>query len=204
MANINGKKRGQAAIERTPSSARTLSVRGQAAIDWSSTSARPLSMRGQAAMEYLMTYGWALLVIALVITILVLFLPTTPSTCRFDMVGFTCDLPAFANVGGNTSLYLTIYNGNNNNIRINSTYCTADKTSESPNIAIPASSTLVTRQGNYTIIASPCYRNGVLMGATTAGSDFSGKLWVFYRNEEDPSNSPLRVVSATISGKVSR
>ncbi len=156
-------------------------------------------------MEYLMTYGWALLVIAIVISVLVLINPfSPPQGCRFDSVGFTCDAPAFANVGGNTALYLKIYNGNNNNILINTTYCTAEKTSESPNIAIPASSTLVTRQGNYTIIASPCYRNNALMGASPAGSDFSGKLWVFYRNEEDPSNYPLRVVSAAISGKVSR
>lgn len=162
-------------------------------------------MRAQAAMEYLMTYGWALLVIAIVISILVLINPfSPPQGCRFDMVGFTCDAPAFANVGGNTVLYLRMYNGNNNNILINATHCTADRTSEAPNIAIPASSVLVTRQGNYTILASPCYRNGAPMGATTAGSDFAGKLWVFYRNEEDPPDYPLRVVSAAISGKVSR
>ncbi len=158
-------------------------------------------------MEYLMTYGWALLIIALVVTILVLFMPTAPSICRFDMVGFTCDAPAFANVGGNTVLYLRMYNGNNNNILINATYCTADRTSEAPiSPAILATPILVTRQGNYTISSPPlpCYRNGVLMGATTVGSDFSGKLWVFYRNEEDPSDYPQRVVSAAISGKVSR
>lgn len=162
--------------------------------------------RGQAAMEYLMTYGWALLVIAIVISILVLINPfSSPQGCRFDTVGFTCDAPAFANVGGNTSLYLRMYNGNNNNILINSTYCTADKTSESPNsVASLPSPIMVPRQGNYTFGPQPCYRNGALMGASPAGSDFSGKLWVFYRNQEDPSNYPMRVASATISGKVSR
>lgn len=42
--------------------------------------------RGQSAMEYLMTYGWALLVIVVVLAALVLlgiFNPPTPETCSF-------------------------------------------------------------------------------------------------------------------------
>ncbi len=177
---------GQAAIERTPSSAGAFS-------------------HGQAAMEYLMTYGWALLVIAVVISMLVLINPfAPPQGCRFDDIGFTCDPPAFADVANNVVLYLNIYNANNNNIRIFALNCTADKTSQPPDIAIPTAFTLVPRQANYTVLAWPCYRNGLPMGSLSPGSDFSGKLWVYYKNEEDPGSYPIRVVSAIISGKVSR
>jgi hypothetical protein len=165
---------------------------------------RMFGMHGQAALEYLMTYGWALLVIAIVISILVLINPfSPPAGCRFDSMGFTCDAPAFANVNNNTVLYLNIYNAANNNVLINATYCTEDRTSASPNIAMPATSTLVERQANFTINGLDCYRNGALAGRTAPGTDFSGKVWVFYRNEEDPSTYPVRVASATISGKVS-
>ncbi|VVC01206.1 Uncharacterised protein [uncultured archaeon] len=161
-------------------------------------------IRAQAAMEYLMTYGWALLVIAMVISILVFINPfSPPAGCRFDSGSFTCDAPAFANSGNNTVLYLNIYNAANNNVLINATYCTADRTAASPVIPIPAASTLVKRQANYTVNGLDCYRNGAPAGRTAAGTDFSGKVWVFYRNEEDPQTYPLRVASAAISGKVS-
>jgi hypothetical protein len=167
-------------------------------------------LRGQAAMEYLMTYGWALLVIAIVISILVLINPfSPPAGCRFDQVGFTCNPPAFGNTATNTVLYLQIFNGNNNNVRIYSVYCTADTTSSPPVVSLSLTSpyNLVPRQGNFTISPTHynvnCYRNGALMGPSQAGSDFSGRVWIFYRNEEDGADYPFRTVSATISGKVS-
>ena len=49
--------------------------------------------RGRAAMEYLMTYGWAILVIVIVITILAFYLPQlikTPEGCLFSQPGFSC------------------------------------------------------------------------------------------------------------------
>ena len=49
--------------------------------------------KGQAAMEYLMTYGWALLVIVIVLALLLIilggYLRGTPS-CVFGEAGFSC------------------------------------------------------------------------------------------------------------------
>ena len=48
-------------------------------------------MKGQAAMEYLMTYGWALLVIVIVIASLVFVNPfAAPDTCIFSTTHLSC------------------------------------------------------------------------------------------------------------------
>ncbi|MCX8194857.1 MAG: hypothetical protein N3G22_02005 [Candidatus Micrarchaeota archaeon] len=165
--------------------------------------------RGQAAMEYLMTYGWAILVIAIALSILVLINPFSPPPgCRFDQVGFSCTQPAFGSNSTDTFVFVTIYNGNNNNIRIftNSTRCTADK-SNAPPTAPPSSSPNITvvRQGNYTITRLRCFRTGdIPLGGQASGTDFSGKLWIFYQNEEDDPSYPVRIASASISGKITR
>ena len=52
------------------------------------------SMKAQAAIEYLMTYGWALLVIAVVISVLYLFMAPYLNTtsCNLES-GFLCNKP---------------------------------------------------------------------------------------------------------------
>ena len=71
---------------------------------------------GQAAMEYLMTYGWALLVIVIVIAILLIMNPfSAPQSCKFDQIGFACD-NAVVTTGG--VLLMGVINGNNNAISV--------------------------------------------------------------------------------------
>ena len=59
--------------------------------------------KGQAAMEYLMTYGWALLVIVIVLALLLIilggYLQGTPS-CVFEEAGFVCNEPVPPVIGG--------------------------------------------------------------------------------------------------------
>ena len=61
--------------------------------------------KGQAAMEYLMTYGWALLVIVIVLALLLIilggYLQGTPS-CTFQEAGFVCNEPVVPVVGKDT------------------------------------------------------------------------------------------------------
>lgn len=50
--------------------------------------------KGQAAMEYLMTYGWALLAIVIVIAALIYLNPfRAPELCLFQQQGFSCSEP---------------------------------------------------------------------------------------------------------------
>ena len=64
--------------------------------------------RGQAAMEYLMTYGWAILIVLAVMAVLVyLVRPQKIETCNIGLP-FQCD-PTFASVttGGNLTVRLS-------------------------------------------------------------------------------------------------
>ncbi|MCW1293201.1 MAG: hypothetical protein OH318_02300, partial [Candidatus Parvarchaeota archaeon] len=73
------------------------------------------SHRSQAATEYLMTYGWAFLIIAIVAAILIslgVFSPSPSST----VTGFTSFTSASASVSKTNGLVLTLTNTNPNTI----------------------------------------------------------------------------------------
>jgi hypothetical protein len=158
---------------------------------------------GQAAMEYLMTYGWALLVIVIVIAILLIMNPfSTPQSCRFESVGFGCESPLFS--VANSALYAKVVNGNNDAIKIFGVACTQSKSSTPPAYTALGTPVVVSKQDTYTVTALQCTdSSGVPIPANTLkqGSEFSGKLWVFYKNNEDASTYPVRSVSATLTTK---
>ena len=168
-------------------------------------------MRGQAAMEYLMTYGWALLVIVIVIGILLVLNPfQPPQGCRFDQLSFTC---TDAIVKANGLIYLTITNGNNNAINVTNVTCVVGNTPTVPNMASPAywgnnkwiQSQTTFQLTNSTTQTVNCSNNDATLSAWTgtAGNSFSGKVYIYYKNQEDPLNYPSRVAVASVSEKVS-
>jgi len=164
-----------------------------------------IGSKGQAAMEYLMTYGWALLVIVIVIAILLIMNPfSAPQSCKFDQIGFACDNAVVTATGG--FLLMGITNGNNNAINVTDVQCTSSKsTSAPPPMAAGfAANTVIARQGTLMINkTSPRTTGTKCTGAsTTAGTDFSGKIWIFYKNIEDGADYPLRTASANIVTKV--
>ncbi|MEM4554566.1 MAG: hypothetical protein QXT25_01820 [Candidatus Anstonellaceae archaeon] len=156
--------------------------------------------RGQAAMEYLMTYGWALLVIVVVIAILLIINPLQPPTgCRFDSLGFVCSDPLVTSTG---QLFLKVTNANTNTIMIYGLNCTTSKSPNPPAFSPPSSPIKVLqRQEPYEFNVTCVDASGNAV-SPQAGSDFSAKLWVFYKNEEDGRSYPMRSISANIVAKV--
>jgi len=154
-------------------------------------------------MEYLMTYGWALLVIVVVIAILLVINPLQPPAgCRFDQMGFTCSDPL---LGSNGLLYLKVTNGNNNNVEIYGMNCTSDKSPKPPAFNGTTTGSRVTslqRQETLELPGIQCYDAKGAKLVPAAGSDFSGKLWIFYKNEEDGASYPMRSISANVVSKV--
>jgi len=150
---------------------------------------------GQAAMEYLMTYGWALLVIVIVIAILLIMNPfSSPQSCKFDSIGFACENIAVKATDG--TLLGGITNGNNNGITVKGIVCTKAKGTTAPPAPTTVTSTPVARQGSYAIPATvKCDSTG------PAGGEFSGKVWIFYKNDEDTLAYPNRTASATLTTK---
>lgn len=86
--------------------------KGQAAVERTSFSAR--SLRGQAAVEYLMTYGWAILALIIILVIVITSGVLSPSY----LVSQECNLGSnmfcnfiLYNQAGNTQISLDISNG---------------------------------------------------------------------------------------------
>lgn len=165
-------------------------------------------LRGQAAMEYLMTYGWALLVIVIVIAILLIINPfAAPQGCRFDSVGFQCANNVVVTTGG--KLFMSITNANNNAIKVYQVACTTDKSSAVPTMGAPyATPPNIQRQANFNVNSTYPVATGIICQkdgspySAPAGTEFSGKVWIFYKNEEDGSDYPYRTASANIGTKV--
>ncbi|VVC02238.1 Uncharacterised protein [uncultured archaeon] len=168
-------------------------------------------MHGQAAMEYLMTYGWALLVIVIVIGILLVLNPfQAPQGCRFEQLSFTCTNPIVQAANGR--IYMSVTNGNNNAIQVLNVTCVAGTTPTAPSFSTGVFSNSGTIQPqtafdlssgtNYTICRKSNTDSGTYTGA--AGNSFSGKVYVYYRYIEDPTGVgyPARVAIATVTTKL--
>ena len=84
-------------------------------------------LKGQAAMEYLMTYGWAILVIVIVLAVLLFLNPfKAPETCLFQQPGFSCSevLPIVYTDGGQTFVSMKLANKLGQNVKIHEVVCT--------------------------------------------------------------------------------
>ncbi len=85
-------------------------------------------MRGQAAIEYLMTYGWAILGIAIVLAILYVFLSPYLSVQQCSMqMGFSCDDPLpeiYVATDGKVHLNIRIHNHLTDKIKVVGLACT--------------------------------------------------------------------------------
>jgi hypothetical protein len=161
--------------------------------------------KGQAAMEYLMTYGWAFLVIAVVIAVLLAMgVFNQPTSCSFDSLGFTCaNMPSVTATNG--MLYMRITNANTNPINVTNISCSSTKSStplggSSSNIltGIVQSEANFEASNNTTTTNDYVECSGVV---NATGSTFTGYVWVQYRNADDPSYYPIKTSVATISAK---
>ena len=163
-----------------------------------------LRFRAQAALEYLTTYGWALLIIFIVIAALMVIAPvSTPPTCRFDQIGFSCPVPSIDTSG---KLFMRIANSNNNDVVISALACTDDKASTPPIAAqwTPFATTPIeiSRQGEVDISNRVVCKRGGAATTFVQAEDFTGRVWIKYKNKEDPSTYPDRMASAVIATKI--
>lgn len=171
-------------------------------------------MKGQAAMEYLMTYGWALLVIVIVIAILLVLVPmTAPEQCIFEQPGLACNQPTNPVMDTNGSLYGKLTNGFSKSIKVKAIFCTADRASKNfvdGEEVTEAGKQLIPPQGylkfeNATATGGiTCYKLGQAKDADvtfTVGEDFSGIIWVWYNYVDEPDTYPKRIAKANIVTK---
>ncbi len=163
--------------------------------------------KGQSAIEYLMTYGWAIIIIVIVLAVLYLFNVFNPSgyvgnTCS-PSTKFLCQLPTinatgalsfeFAQTSGNIEYNLAFACAQATNLTAGGPF--ANKTSpwEYANLngnvsavqLVPSNSLSLDSGTISTIRKLQCYDiNGNPLGTSLAplpiGTQISGKVWVEY------------------------
>ncbi|MCW6160479.1 MAG: hypothetical protein LVQ95_05350 [Candidatus Micrarchaeales archaeon] len=163
--------------------------------------------KGQSAIEYLMTYGWAIIIIVIVLAVLYLFNVFNPSgyvgnTCSPN-AKFLCQLPAinatgalsfeFAQTSGNTEYNLAFACTQATNLTTGEPFANMTSPWEYANLSgnvsavqpIPSKSLSLDSGTISTIRNLQCYDvNGNPLGTSLAplpiGTQINGKVWVEY------------------------
>jgi len=161
--------------------------------------------KAQAAFEFLMTYGWAILTIAIILATLYylgVFRTTTfvRPTCALEP-GFSCY--SFKFVEGAKGLELDFGQAKGTSIRVTAMGCSKGDSpvmTELDNpITIPSGEHRFIAGGDSGNIVTCTDENGedLPLSETKPGTPFKGKIWVAYTEVETGTN---RVVSGEITG----
>ncbi|MEM2948611.1 MAG: hypothetical protein QXD51_03625 [Candidatus Anstonellales archaeon] len=164
------------------------------------------SKKGQAAMEYLMTYGWAILAILIVLAILItLFgMIKLPSICNFPRQEFACDGTPQLYADDNNYVYINIKVLNNNpeSVEIKKVACVEGNKVLDAAAQTSEKSLLSGETGTFLNI--PCYDATGARLRMVPGSEFRGRFAVWYNLRSDPDKTVLRTTDATIVSEVAQ
>ena len=173
-----------------------MNKKGQSAIESPAATARRL--RGQSAMEYLMTYGWAILVIIIVIAVLFYIgvlnpRNVTPTSCTFPP-GISCASFKLTTSG---ALFLSIGQATGKRIMLTNISCTQASSPRDwqalPNINMT--------NGEQASLGS--FQCTTADGSPAAGADGETakfKIWLDY-SEISPGTLETRQVMGDVTGR---
>lgn len=152
---------------------------------------------GQTALEFLITYGWAILIIVVIVGVLAFELNSvssgnaTPVSC-LSAAGIVCTNPVM-NVSGYIAVNISVLGAVYNVTSIACTPSTAQpNSSETLNLPSPV---LVT-QNNATKLVFKCPIVLAQGQSPYIGDKFAGDLWIIYKTQ---TQSGLLAKLATIS-----
>ncbi len=149
--------------------------------------------KAQAAMEYLITYGWAVLVMLIVVGVLFylgIFSPHTIMTCTFQNPGFSCAAYKLtSNSGGEGGIILDLGQSTGRDIKVVGFNCTTASSFTvidfngvtANNVTVPTGGHAPLNGTAAAMKPLPCYKNdGSMLGTADAGSYYKGKLYIHY------------------------
>ena len=154
-------------------------MKGQGAMQVA-TGQQPRSCRGQSAMEFLMTYGWAVLIMLAVIGILFylgVFNPKTiaPNACAMP-AGFSCN--GYQIVAGSPNVFtLDLVQTTGHTLLIESISCSDEDTPTNVSVDEPAYS------GEKLRITATCYTSSG-SNELADGDYFKGTIYLVYMDED--------------------
>ncbi|MEM4065965.1 MAG: hypothetical protein QXV17_03780 [Candidatus Micrarchaeaceae archaeon] len=155
------------------------------------------SLKAQSAMEYLMTYGWAILIIAVVLGAIFTLGLFSPST----FAGTECLLPAgfgctSAQLSSSGVLTITITQSTNDPINITAIGCNTQQTTANMQAPYaPPSNQIYMQPGKSYTFNIQCYSNGATY-AQPVGSLFTGYISINYT--DDVSGIPYTIYGKSI------
>ena len=172
-------------------------------------------LKGQAMMEYLMTYGFAIFVIVVILAVLAFYLPqfvNTPATCLFDKTEFDCqDRPPalIADSSNNVELVIKVQNNDNRAILVTRALCTVVPKAEikkgtpfetafSPELKVAAGASTPDNWKSFKCSS----KTGQDRLSLTANSEFRGHFVIWYKYEDDLPGVPERKSTAVLTGRV--
>ena len=151
-------------------------------------------MKAQSAVEYLMTYGWSILIVAVVIASLILLgvfnSGNTGTSSCLATPGYSCANPTLYSSG---SLITNIGQVSTQAITITGTACTKNNTVTS--ITTLSSSVTLQSEGSQQIV----FYCPILSSAT--GTQFTGHLWIEYSTPSQ--QNIIQEVGAVVTSVVS-
>jgi len=169
--------------------------------------------KGQTAMEYLMTYGWAILIIMVVLAVLFYLgvlnpSSVTPSQCVFP-AGITCVSNQLKTSG---KLYLVIGQGTGKTIQINGIACTQNSSVSFPSsgiISYGGGNNINVSSGSQVTVANPSATtfinqtnctdaSGAVLTNQPINSVYNGKIYINYTELDTNLN---RIVTGTYTAK---
>ena len=122
--------------------------------------------RAQAAMEFLMTYGWAILVVLIVIGALAYFGVLSPSTLLPEKCTFPVSLSCLDHAVGNGFMAISLQNGAGRDITIRG----VTATSEALGTGLMCSTKAVGGTGAAPLLADTCPVSNGVIGALAANN----------------------------------
>jgi len=157
--------------------------------------------KGQAAMEYLMTYGWALLIIIVVMAIFVGLIMNlqAPERCDFSSQGLICNNPMPVISGSNLNFRLG--NGFQQKITVTGLACVDDVSAVADDVDSGDWQTVSDgdiSQGGYKQFNVSCkdLSGNDAASSLKVGETFKGKLFIKYKFANDVVTD--RIADATI------
>ncbi|MFA5412483.1 MAG: hypothetical protein WC350_04020 [Candidatus Micrarchaeia archaeon] len=170
-----------------------------------------MNLKGQAAMEYLMTYGWAILAIVLVIAALIFLNPfRAPEVCLFEQAGFTCNEPPpqlFVGSDGELKMNVKVWNQAGQNIEVKRFMCT-----NAPGNEIPESGwvgqfqmdTSISSGSSITFEGIPCVNSAGEQITSQPNQEFRGKIVIWYSYENDIDPNVLHQIKANVISRTAQ
>lgn len=166
------------------------------------------SKKGQAAMEYLMTYGWAIMVIVIVLAVLVFYLPRlikTPEMCMFESTGFSCSEPPAVIVADSNDNIRALYvltNEQGRAVSISGVLCTTAPSGDISKDMAESLGPIQLAAGSTQNFSVECVDEAGNPLVMSPNSEFRGTIAVIYNHVPEVPGAPSRMAKAGLTGTV--